>query len=52
MTSSPKEEREDMAVAIRYIKFSGNYNRFDEWKEKTKAVAIHKGILKYLTQEV
>ena len=27
-----QEEREEMAVAIRYIKFSGDYDKFDEWK--------------------
>ena len=37
---------------IRYIKFSGNYDKFDEWKENTKVISIHKGTLKYLTREV
>ena len=40
-----------MAVAIRYIKFRGDYDKCDEWKKKTKAIARHKGILKYLTKE-
>ena len=52
MISSPKEEGEDMAGATRYIKFSGDYDKFDEWKENTKAISKHKGILKYLTKEV
>ena len=33
------------------IKFSGDYDKFDEWKEKTKAISRHKGILKYRTKE-
>ena len=41
-----------MVEAIRYIKFSGDYDKFDEWKENTKAIARHKGILKYLKKEV
>ena len=40
-----------MAGAIRYIKFSGDYGMFYAWKNKTKAIARHKGILKYLTKE-
>ena len=36
-----------MAGAIRYTKFSGNFDKFDEWEEKTKAITIHKGIVKY-----
>ena len=35
-----------MAGAIRYIKVSGDYEKFDEWKEKTKENFRHKGILK------
>ena len=35
-TSIIKEERCDMVVAIRYIKFSGDYDKFYEWKEKKK----------------
>ena len=45
-----KEERDDMAGAIRYIKFSGDYDNFEERRENTKAIARHKGILKYLTK--
>ena len=52
MISSLKEEREGMSGAIRYIKFSGDYDKFDQCKEKTKAIDRHKGILKYLTKEV
>ena len=48
--SSIKGKIYDMAGAIRYIKFSGDDEKFDERKWKTKAVAIHKGILKYLTK--
>ena len=44
-----KDERDDMAEAIRYINFSGDYYKFDECKEKTKAMSRNKGILKYLT---
>ena len=40
-----------MEGSIRYINFSGYYDKFDEWKEKTKAIARHKGILKCLTKE-
>ena len=41
-----------MERAIRYIKFSGFHDKFDEWKEKKKAIYRHKGILKYLTKQV
>ena len=41
-----------MAESIRYIKFSGDYKNFDEWKEKTKAITRHKSSLKYPTKEV
>ena len=41
-----------MSGAISYIKFSGDYYKFDEWKENTKSITIHRGILKYLTKEV
>ena len=37
--------------AIRYIKFSGYYYKFDEWKDKTTTLARHKTILKYFTKE-
>ena len=46
------EEREDMARFIRYINISGDYEKFDQWKENNKEIARHKGILKYLTKEV
>ena len=49
--SSIKEERDGVTEAIIYIKFSGEYEKFDEWKENTKAIERHKGILKYLTKE-
>ena len=39
-----------MSGAIRYSKFSGYYDNFDEWKENTNVIARHKGILKYLTK--
>ena len=41
-----------MAGAIIYIKFIRDYDKFDNWKEKTKEIARHKGIIKYLTKEV
>ena len=50
--SSIKDERGEMAGSISYIKFSGDYDKFDEWKENTKPISIHKVILKYLTKEV
>ena len=40
-----------MDGAIKIIKLSGDYNKFDKQKEKIKAVARHKGILKYITKE-
>ena len=40
-----------MAGSIRYIKFRGNYKKFDECKEKTKALSMQKGIMKCLTKE-
>ena len=47
--SSTKEEGYEMAGAIIYIKFSGDYEKFDEWKGKTKVIERHKCILKYPT---
>ena len=41
-----------MVGAIRYIQFSGDYDKFYEWKEKTKEISRQKGIRKYLTKEV
>ena len=32
------------------IKLSGDYDKFDEWKDKTEAIERHKGVLKYLKQ--
>ena len=48
MTSSTIDEIDEVSGAISYIKFSGDYDNFDEWKENTMAIARHKGILKYL----
>ena len=48
--SNIKEVIYGMAGAIIYIKFSVDYDTFDERKEKTKAIARHKGILKYLNK--
>ena len=31
---------------------SGEYEKFDEWRENTTAIARYKGILKYLKKEV
>ena len=39
-----------MAVYIRYIKLSGDYDKIEKQKETTKDVARHKGTLKYLTK--
>ena len=50
--SSIKDELGEMAGAISYIKFSGDYDKFDQWKENTKPISRHKVILKYLTKEV
>ena len=46
-----KEERYYMTDPIKYIKFSGYYDKFDEWKENTKAILGHKGIINYLTKK-
>ena len=46
--SSIKYEKYEMAGAIRYINFSGDYDKFYEWKENTKSIARHMNILKYL----
>ena len=45
MTSTPKEEREEMTGSIRYIKFSGKIDKFEEWKEKTKEISIKRASL-------
>ena len=52
MTSILKEERKEMAGYIIYINFSGDNDKFYQWKENTEAIARHKYILKYLTKEV
>ena len=41
-----------MAVAIRYIKYSGDYENVFEWGKKIKEIARHKGTLKYLKKKV
>ena len=52
MTSSTKDEIDEVSGAISYIKFSGDYDNFYEWKEKTKMISRYKVILKHLTKEV
>ena len=37
-----------MAGSIRSIKFIRYYEKFDKWKQKTKAIVRHKETLKYL----
>ena len=49
--SSIKEKRDDMADATIYIKFSGDYDNFNEYKEKTKAIVSPKVIFKYSTKK-
>ena len=46
-----KEERYDMAGAIRYIKFSGYDEKFFWRKEKIKSIARDESILKYITKQ-
>ena len=46
-----KEERDDVAGAMRWIKFSGNYDKFDERKEKANEISKHKVILNYITKK-
>ena len=41
--SSSKDEREETDGAIRYIKFSGDYDKFDELRENKKSIVIKKG---------
>ena len=36
--SNNKGEKYDISGAIRYIKFDGDYGKFDECKNKTKAI--------------
>ena len=40
-----------MDGVIRYIKFSGYYDKFGQWKKITNAISIHNIILNYLTKE-
>ena len=40
-----------MAGDIKCIRLIVYYNNFDEWKDKIKSIAIHKVILKYITNE-
>ena len=40
-----------MAGATRYLKFIGDYDNFDGWKENTKEISGHKGIFKYIKKE-
>ena len=49
--SSIREEKDYMAGAIRYIRFSTDYDKFDERKEKNRAISRHKGVLKYLKKQ-
>ena len=46
-----KKERYEIAEDIRYINFSGDYDKFDQCTEKNKASERHKGTLKYLTKK-
>ena len=50
--SSINDERDEVDGSIRRIIFSGDYDKFDQWKENTKDIARHKVILKYMTKEV
>ena len=52
MTSITKDEIYEMDGTIRYIKLSGDYDKFNWWKEKIEAVDGHKEIQKYLEKEV
>ena len=49
--SSIREKGDEMVVSIRKIKFSGDYDKFYECKEKTREISGHTVILKYLTKE-
>ena len=46
-----KEEIDNMRDAIRYIKFSRYYDKFDERKEKANEISKHKVILNYITKK-
>ena len=41
-----------MDGSTRYTNLSGDYDKFYEWKEKTKEISRHKGTLKYPKKEV
>ena len=45
-----KRKIDYMSGPIRYINFSADYNKFDEWKENTNLIAGHKVILGYPTK--
>ena len=40
-----------MTRSIGYINFIGDYDNFDQWKEKNKNIAGKKGILNHLKKE-
>ena len=46
-----KIEIYEIEGAITYIKFSGDYENFDELKNNTKEIVRHKGTIKYLTNK-
>ena len=46
-----KDQRYDMEDTIKFIKFSGDKEIFDEWKENNKEISRQKEILKYLTKK-
>ena len=46
-----KDQRYDMEDTIKCIKFSGDKEIFDEWKENNKEISRQKEILKYLTKK-
>ena len=50
--SSIKDEIYEVDGAIRYIKFSGDYEKFYQWKENKKSITRHKGILKCMIKQV
>ena len=41
-----------MAASIRYIRFRGAFGDFYDWRENTKIISRHKGILKHLGEKV
>ena len=48
--SGVREEKDEISWYIKYIKFIRYYDKFHELKYKTKDIARHKVILKYLTK--